>query len=170
MKLHFHYARSAAVAKTVVLEAIHHFKYSRAMWFENFLAELLVTEAAPVLRGQKKSFIVPVPLHPLKQREREFNQAQVLATRLGKATGISVNEKILKRVKITATQTLLRRNERATNMHKAFATHEDVKLNGESIILVDDGLTTGATTNDCARALRAAGAGDVCVWTVARGL
>jgi ComF family protein len=170
LKLHFRYARSAVVAKTVVLEAIHLFKYSRAFWFENFLAELLVAEAAPVLRGQKNSLIVPVPLHPLKKREREFNQAEVLAARLGQATGIPVNEKLVRRVKATATQTLLRRTERAENMRKAFAAREGVKLNGESVILVDDVLTTGATTNDCARALRAAGAGEVCVWTVARGL
>jgi len=170
LKLHFRYARSAVVAKSVVLEAIHLFKYSRAMWFENFLAGLLAAEAGPVLRGQKKSFIVPVPLHPLKRREREFNQAEVLAARLGEATGIPVNEKLLVRVKATATQTLLRRDERATNMRGAFAAREGVKLNGERVIVVDDVLTTGATTNDCARALREAGAGDVCVWTVARGL
>jgi competence protein ComFC len=170
MKLHFSSARSAVVAKTVVLEAIHHYKYSRAVWFEHFLAELLIAEAAPVLRGQKHSFIVPVPLHPVKKREREFNQAETLAARLSEATRIPVNEKLLLRVKATATQTLLRRDERATNMRGAFAAREGVELNGERIILVDDVLTTGATTNDCARALRAAGAGDVCVWTVARGL
>jgi len=73
LKLHFSSARSATVARTVVLEAIHHFKYSRALWFENFLADLLIAEAAPVLRGQKDSLIAPVPLHPLKKREREFN-------------------------------------------------------------------------------------------------
>ena len=170
MKLHFRYARSAAVAKTVVLEAIHRFKYSRALWFENFLAWLLIAEAAPVLRGQKDSFIVPVPLHPLKKREREFNQAEALSARLSEATGIPVNETLLHRVKATATQTRLRRDERAENMRGAFALRESVKLSGERIVLVDDVLTTGATTNDCARALRAAGAGDVCVWTVARGL
>jgi competence protein ComFC len=170
MELHFSSARSAVVAKTVVLEAIHHFKYSRALWFENFLAGLLATEAAPVLRGQKNSFIVPVPLHPLKRREREFNQAETLAMRLSEATGIPVNAQLLHRVKATETQTHLRRDERAENMRRAFAMRQGVKLNGERIIVVDDVLTTGATTNDCARALKSAGASDVCVWTVARGL
>ncbi|HEX3627065.1 MAG TPA: ComF family protein [Verrucomicrobiae bacterium] len=170
LKLHFSSARSAAVARTVVLEAIHHFKYSRALWFENFLAGLLIAEAGPILRGQKNSLIIPVPLHPLKKREREFNQAAVLAARLSRATAIPVNEKILARVKPTETQTHLKREQRAVNMRGAFAVRDGVKLNGERIMLVDDVFTTGATTNDCARALRAAGASDVCVWTVARGL
>ncbi len=170
LTLHFSSARSAVVAKTVMLEAIHHFKYSRALWFENFLADLLIAEAAPVLRGQKDSYIVPVPLHPLKEREREFNQAEILAARLSRATGIPLNTKWLRRVRPTATQTLLRRDERATNLRGAFAARNGAKLNGERIIIVDDVFTTGATTNDCARALIAAGAGDVCVWTVARGL
>ncbi len=170
MKLHFSYARSAVVAKTVVRDAIHLYKYSQAFWFENFLAGLLIAEAAPVLRGQKNSLLVPVPLYPVKQRERGFNQAETLASRLSAATHIPLNVELLQRVKATATQTVLRREERATNMRGAFAVREGVKLNGERIILVDDVFTTGATTNDCARALRAAGAGEVCVWTVARGL
>jgi ComF family protein len=170
MELHFSYARAAVVAKTVVLEAIHRFKYSRAFWFENFLAGLLLAEAVPVLRGQKHSFIVPVPLHPLKKREREFNQAERLAAHLSRATGIPLNARLLHRVKPTATQTKLTRKERATNMHGAFAVRGGLELDGEHIILVDDVFTTGATTNDCARALCAAGAGEVCVWTVARGL
>lgn len=170
MELFFSSARAAVVAKTVVLEAIHHFKYSRALWFENFLAGLLLAEAAPVLRGQKWDFIVPVPLHPLKQREREFNQAELLAARLSKASGIPLNTKLLRRVKATVTQTHLRRDQRATNMRGAFAVRDGIKFNGEKFVVVDDVLTTGATTNECARALQAAGAGDVCVWTVARGL
>jgi competence protein ComFC len=170
LELHFSYARAAVVSKTIVRDAIHHFKYSRALWFENFLAGLLLAEAVPVLRGQKWNFIVPVPLHPLKKREREFNQAELLAARLSKATAIPLNIKLLCRVKPTATQTVLRREQRATNMRGAFAVHDRLKLDGEKIVLVDDVFTTGATTNDCARALRAAGAGEVCVWTVARGL
>lgn len=170
LELYFTSARAAAVAKTVVLEAIHRFKYSRALWFENFLAELLLAEAVPVLRGQRWDFIAPVPLHPLKKREREFNQAELLAARLSRATGIPMNISALCRVKATATQTLLRRDQRATNMRGAFAVKDGMKLDDKRVIIVDDVFTTGATTNDCARALKVAGAGDVCVWTVARGL
>jgi ComF family protein len=153
-----------------VLEAIHRFKYSRALWFENFLADLLVREAAPVLRGQKWDFIVPVPLHPLKLREREFNQAALLAAHLARATDIPLNETVLRRVQPTATQTLLTREQRAGNMKNAFAVRPGRRLNGRRFVLVDDVFTTGATTSAGARALRAAGAAEVCVWTVARGL
>jgi ComF family protein len=170
MELHFSSARSAVVAKTIVLEAIHRFKYQRALWFENFLADLLICEAAPVLRGQGWNCIVPVPLHPLKQREREFNQAEILARHLCYAAEIPLNTKLLRRVAPTMTQTLLTREQRAKNMRGAFVVRQGLKLNGERVVLVDDVFTTGATTSACAKALRAAGAGEVCVWTVARGL
>jgi predicted amidophosphoribosyltransferase len=66
------------------------------------------------------------------------------------------------------TQTRLTREQRAANVHEAFALRGGKKLNGEKIVLLDDVMTTGATTNACARALRKAGAGDICVWTAAR--
>jgi ComF family protein len=170
MELHFSSARSAVVAKTIVLEIIHRFKYQRELWFEPFLADLLLREALPVLRGQKWDFIAPVPLHPVKQREREFNQAGVLARYLSNAATIPLNDKLLRRVSPTATQTLLTREQRAENMRGAFAVRNGAKLNGEKVIILDDVFTTGATTSACAKALKTAGAGDVCVWTVARGL
>jgi len=69
----------------------------------------------------------------------------------------------------TRTQTQLSRAERVANMRRAFAMRTGSKLSGERVILVDDVLTTGATTSACARELRAGGAAKVCVWTVARG-
>lgn len=170
LKLYFTSARSAVVAKTVVLEAIHHYKYSGALWFENFLAGLLVREAALGLAKEKWDCIVPVPLHPVKLREREYNQAGRLAAHLARATKIPLNEKLLRRVNPTATQTLLTREERAANMKNAFAIRPGQRLAGKRIVLVDDVFTTGATTNACARALQVAGATEICVWTVARGL
>jgi ComF family protein len=113
---------------------------------------------------------VPVPLHPVKQREREFNQAGRLATHLSKAAEIPLNNNLLHRVMPTATQTLLTREQRAANMRGAFASDGDAGLDGERIVLVDDVFTTGATTDACAKVLKTAGAGEVCVWTVARGL
>ena len=170
MDFHFTAARAAVIARSVVLDAIHHFKYSRALWFEPFLADLLLREAVPALRLADWDCIVPVPLHPLKFREREFNQAEVLARHLSRALGIPMNTRLLRRIQRTATQTLLSREQRAANMRGAFAARASIALAGQRIILVDDVFTTGATTNACAKALRTAGAAAVCVWTVARGL
>jgi competence protein ComFC len=114
--------------------------------------------------------IVPVPLYPTRQREREFNQAEHLAGHLATALGMRMNAKLVRRVLPTRTQTLLTKKQRADNVHRAFAARAGGRLNGERVILVDDVLTTGATTSACAGVLKASGAGDVCVWTVARGL
>jgi competence protein ComFC len=170
MELHFGSARSATVARSVVREVVHRYKYQRAMWFEPFLADLLIREAKPALCEQKWDFVVPVPLHSVRQREREFNQAERLAAHLSVAAQIPLNKNLLRRIAPTATQTKLTRQQRIANMRGAFAVYPGTRLNGERMILVDDIFTTGATTNACAQALQTAGAGDVCVWTVARGL
>jgi ComF family protein len=170
MELHFRFARSAVAVNTLMLDVIHKYKYQRALWFEPFLADLLVQAAAPVVHLEKWDYIVPIPLHPLKQRDREFNQAERLAKHLGRATNIPVNKKLVQRVEPTRTQTALSRTERARNVQRAFAMRAGKKLDGEKIILLDDVLTTGATTSACAKVLRQAGASDVCVWTVARGI
>ena len=170
MELHFVFARSAVVAKDVALEVIHRYKYSRALWFEPFLADLLIRATGTELTRANWDAIVPVPLHPTKEREREFNQAQRLAAGLSRATHIPLQTGWLNRVAPTRTQTLLTRNERAENVRRAFAARPALRLNGERIVLIDDVFTTGATTSACARVLKAAGAGDVCVWTVARGI
>lgn len=169
---HFHFssARSAVVAKGVVLEVIHRYKYSNQIWFEPFLADLLVRQALPVLRCERWDLIVPVPLHPVKHREREFNQAEQLGRHLSRASGAPMNKNLLRRVQSTRTQTKLTKAERAANVQNAFAMKRGKKLNGEKVILVDDVFTTGATTSACAKVLRQAGARDVCVWTVARGV
>jgi competence protein ComFC len=168
MEWHFQSARSAVVARDPVLEVIHRYKYQRALWFEPFLADLLIRSAGPAIAGAQ--MIVPVPLYPTKEREREFNQAERLAKRLGAATRLPVNKRLLRRVLPTQTQTQLTREERQANVRRAFAMRNGQRLNGERIILLDDVFTTGATTSACARVLTAAGAGEVWVWTVARGI
>ena len=170
MEWHFRSARAAVVARGPVLEVIHRYKYKRAFWFEPFLAELLIDRAAPVLGREEWDWIVPVPLHAAKRREREFNQAERLSRRLSDATGIPINTRLLRRVIPTRTQTLLSREERLANVRRAFAPGHRVSLEGRGVVLVDDVLTTGATTSACARVLREAGAAEVCVLTVARGI
>lgn len=166
----FRNARSAVVAQGSVLEAIHRYKYARALWLEPFLAGLLIRRAAPVLATEPWDALVPVPLHPTRQRQREFNQAERLAERLSQATHIPVNRRWLRRVAPTATQTLLTRRERLANVRAAFAMRPGARLAGQRLVLIDDVMTTGATTGACAATLRAAGAAEICVWTVARGV
>jgi ComF family protein len=163
-------ARSAVAANALILDIIHRYKYNRAVWFEPFLADLLARQVVPALAQEKWDMIVPVPLHPAKEREREFNQASRLARRLGRALCLPVQTRLLRRVKFTDTQTRLSRPQRAANMKHAFAPRAGKDFHGAKVILVDDVLTTGATTDACAHALRRAGAGAVCVWTVARGI
>ena len=170
MEFDFSSARSAVIAGGNVREIIHRYKYNRALWFETFLAELLIRQAAPVLCAGKWNLIVPIPLHSRKLREREFNQAARMARRLGAATGLPVNARLLRRVVPTLTQTRLSRSERMQNVRRAFALRRPARLNGRHIVLVDDVFTTGATSSACARVLRAAGAVEVCVWTIARGI
>ena len=170
LELHFSRARAAAVARGVVLEVIHRYKYHRALWYEPFLAHLLVRQAVPELARERWDGLIPIPLYPVRQREREFNQAERLARHLASVAGIPLNVRVLRRVEPTRTQTQLTRVERTANMRQAFALHPHRTVQGLRLILVDDVLTTGATASACAKVLRAGGAAEVCVWTVARGV
>jgi competence protein ComFC len=170
MELQFVRARSVIAAKGIALELIHRYKYERALWFEPLFASLLIGEAAPVLRQEGWDLLVPVPLHPTKKAEREFNQAERLARRLGRATAIPVATRLVRRVEPTRTQTRLTRAERAQNVRRAFAPINGARCEGLRVVLIDDVLTTGATTSACAKVLKECGAAEVCVWTLARGL
>jgi len=170
LELAFEFARSAVLAHGTVLDIIHRYKYQRALWFESFLGDLLVRKARTDPQRQSWDALVPVPLYPARERHREFNQAQRLARLLGRALNLPVQAQWLRRVRPTRTQTQLSRSDRADNMRAAFELHRSARVAGLRCVLVDDVFTTGATTSECARVLKQAGARSVCVWTVARGL
>jgi ComF family protein len=169
-QLHFRAARAAVELTGPIQDIVHRYKYNHATWFEPFLAKLLVDRALPILSQSHWDYIVPIPLHWLKLRERSFNQSLRLARHLSRATGIPINNRLLKRVQPTPTQTHLSRAERTENVKRAFAFRGREKLTGQNIVLLDDVLTTGATANACAKLLMNNGAGLVDVWTVARGI
>lgn len=171
LSLAFDAARAAVVATPFVLDLVHRYKYRGARWLEPLLAGWLVEAAGKALRVADWDGLVPVPLHRGREREREFNQAQRLADRLSEATGIPVVGGGVERRVATRTQALLDRGERSKNMRGAFALRPGVRVGrGTRWVVVDDVLTTGATTSAVAAVLRQAGAGRVEVWTVARGL
>ena len=105
--------------------------------------------------------IIPVPLFPSRERARGFNQAELIAARLGRP----ISTHVLRRRKNTPSQTGLSRNERKRNLASAFEVRSGVK---GTLIVVDDVYTTGSTMNEIARTLKRAGAERVEVLTVAR--
>ena len=119
---------------------------------------------------EKADVIIPVPLHPARLRRRKFNQAALLARALEMETGLPLDLFGLARKKNTPTQGGLTRHKRMMNVSGAFRVTDGGKerLKGKNVILVDDVLTTGATVDNCTRALMKAKAGDVFVLTLAR--
>lgn len=114
------------------------------------------------------ALLVPVPLHRSRLRARGFNQALLLARALGRRRGLRVASRALARVRATSAQPGLGAAERRRNLRDAFVVHRPDAVRDRTIVLVDDVLTTGATADSCARALRAAGAVRVDVFTVGR--
>jgi ComF family protein len=113
---------------------------------------------------------VPVPPHPRKLRQREFNPAEYLADGLSRALRVPALKRNVRRVKDTSTQTRLDAEARARNMHGAFAVRDAAAFAGKRLVVLDDVFTTGATMDSCAKALRGAGAREVIALAVARGV
>jgi ComF family protein len=112
------------------------------------------------LRGRQFDIIVPVPLHPARQRERGFNQAALLADLLSVRIAIR-RRSLLERIRYTTTQTAFDRAERMENLHNAFRLRKNMDVRGLRVLLVDDVLTTGSTLSECARVLKRGGATSV---------
>lgn len=147
---------------------IHELKYRGRRRAAAQLAERLEREprVRDVLGGADA--LIPVPLHPRRCRERGFNQAELLAAELGRRAAVPVSPAALVRRTDTASQAGLTAARRRANVAGAFAVRHRSRVAGRVIVLVDDVYTTGATARACARALRAAGAAEVRLVTVAR--
>lgn len=118
----------------------------------------------------KATRIIPVPLHENRQRERGFNQASVIADALGKQLQLPLDEATLLRPRASEKYRAgLDPKGRRDTVTGVFEVRYPKLVEGESVLLVDDVFTTGATVNSCAEALLASGACDVFVLTIARG-
>lgn len=155
-------------------ELIHLLKYSgvrpAAVVLGRKLAES-VSGLAPLFE-QQTVLVVPVPLFKAKRRQREFNQAELIACAALPLLGarFRLAPDILRRTRETLSQIGLTSHQRRENLRGAFAVARAQEVTGREVLLVDDVYTTGTTTTECARVLRKAGASKVWVATVARTL
>ncbi len=145
-------------------EAVHRLKYRGRREIARLLAPLLATAARSCALAA--DVIAPIPLHPLRRRERGYDQAALLARALAGCLGLRHDERLLERLRPTTQQVGLDRPARLRNLEGAFRAAP--RAEGRRVLLVDDVVTTGATAGAAASALRDAGAHAVHVIAVAR--
>lgn len=159
-------ARAAAHYAGTARKLVHDFKYADRQEVRILLGNWLTAAGSDLL--SEAHLILPVPMSRRRLFWRKFNQAAILAHELGRRSGVAVDTASLRRRRATKPQVGLTRAQRQSNMEGAFAVlkRHRARIQSANILLIDDVVTTGATVNACARALKRAGAARVDVLAV----
>lgn len=148
--------------------AIHKLKYeSRIDIGEFFGLKIAQYYQNEIKYLWKIDLIIPIPLHKVKYKERGYNQAYYIAKGISENLQIPIDEKSLQRGKYTSTQTKLNKSERKSNVKNVFCVPDNSEISNKNILLIDDVVTTGATTLECARILKNNGADNIYLATIA---
>lgn len=163
-------ARSAFCFEGPVRRLIHAFKYGGKVHLASTLGLLTSVSLNGFVKEAAPHFIVPVPLHDRRLRERGFNQSQRLALFLSRSWAVPLYVDNLRRARWTAPQVGLSAAERKRNVLGAFSVTKPEIFEKKRLLLVDDVFTSGSTVTECSRTLKQAGAEQVWVLTTARAL
>ena len=173
----FGMARAFGIYDQTLMELIHCFKYRGKIQLAYAFGVMLLLTFLRFWSEDEVDLIIPVPLHKKRFRNRGFNQAYLMIMEWKEVVfgndsfeSLPVERDVLIRKWWTDPQTGLGRKERIKNIKDAFEVSESTKIYHKHILLVDDVYTTGATANECSKALLAAGAKQVDVLTLARAL
>ncbi len=158
---------ASAAAEHPLKVMLQRYKYNRDVSLAPALARLLSRRLAD---ASGYDLVIPVPLHLTRLRWRGFNQALLLTRYLPPSVRARVDPHVLSRVRATRPQVELDQSERASNVSGAFQVADRSRVRNKRVLLLDDVLTTGATVDECARALRRAGAQCVDVVVLARAV
>lgn len=143
--------------KAGYIEIIHALKYQK---FKSTASEfgILLARRLEVESMLHYDYVVPIPIHTAKRRERGFNQSDLIASKLSDITGMKFHGRMIYRHKYTVTQTLLNKSQRYKNMENVFSIVKGADIQNKTVLLIDDVLTTGSTINSAAAVLKSAGA------------
>ncbi len=148
---------------------VHQLKYNGMTSLGTLLGRQLGERVREELAEEEVTWIVPVPLHFSKKRERGYNQSEYICKGMASVLAVPIETKLVVRKVCTRTQTQLNSEERKRNVAGAFAVHRSAlpRIEDATLLLVDDVVTTGATLQSCARVLMDAGAAKVISCAVA---
>ena len=147
---------------------IHALKYQGADYTAHYMGAFMAQRFSLFEELKEANLVIPVPLFKKREVKRGYNQSERLARVFCKCTGLALDTASLVRVRDTASQTKLGRQDRLTNMTGAFAVINPAAVKGKTVLLIDDVATTGSTLEGCAQALRHVGAKRVLAYTFAR--
>ena len=151
---------AALVYDEYISKSIYRFKYNGKQEFSRFYGRIMSERLGDTIRSWNADAIVPVPVHLSKLKKRGYNQAALIARELSKRLKIPVNERLVVRTAATQVQKNLSARQRQNNLKGAFNVPQNsVELN--TVLIVDDIYTTGATVDAVARCLKGAGVGSV---------
>lgn len=151
-----------------MMDAVHQFKYQGKAHMAKGLGPLLASFGKRWLSEERELLVMPVPLHPKRLRQRGYNQSLLLARHVAAGLEGSLDYLSLRRIRETAVQTGLKREERRRNVRKAFEVVNRRAVKRKTIVLVDDVATTGSTLNECAKVLMRSGCSKVYCLVLAR--
>lgn len=147
-------------------QMLHQIKYKGNKWLATHLGELYGYDLKTSL-PETPDFIIPVPLHKRKLRERGYNQSESWGLGLSNSLGVPLNVTNLIRTQYANSQTKKSRTDRIKNVESAFVTVDPATLSRKNILLVDDVITTGATLEACGNALWQSGIKSLSIATIA---
>jgi Predicted amidophosphoribosyltransferases len=160
--------RAALEYDSVMRESISRFKYKNRREYGDFYVQELLDTCGMAVRSWDVDLLIPIPLHKSRRRKRGFNQAELIARKLGRELGIPVSVKSLLRTKKTSPQKELNDQERRNNLKNAFYA-VDYHVKFKKILLIDDIYTTGSTIDAAAAVLLESGAEKVYFLSISIG-
>lgn len=161
-------ARSFGYYSAELSGLIQGLKFQSRRNLVGLLVPLLASTFFETWGREEFDFVVPVPLHPKRRRERGYNQAELLARALSRKIAVAFCADAMVRIRPTLPQVGLTESQRLENVNKAFGCKDPKKIEKMRILLIDDVMTTGATAASVARCLLDGGALRVSVLTLAR--
>lgn len=164
-KYEFNFSRSVFIYEDNIVGLIHNFKYNNAKYLKEPLSNMMLNYFNSHPEFLNVDFIVPVPLSAKRYKNRGYNQSELLLYSF-KNNNFEVRTDIIERIRDTETQTDKTRKERLSNLKNAFKVRDKKIVKGKNIVVVDDVFTTGTTMNECAKALKKAGANKVMGFTL----